>query len=166
MTVQIVATPDGLQGLIRPLMALRILGASPRPMWEALANYGESSTRLRFRNQVDPDRRRWIPSARAKAGASNRTLIDSARLLRSISHNANNSGGEWGSNVKYAAIHQAGGVIKAKGRALRFAIPGVGFVLTKKVTIPARPYLGVNEEDGREMLAIAGDVLDMVQRAR
>lgn len=165
MAVQITATPDGLPRLRHALIALRLVGAAPRPLWKALAAYGESSTRLRFRKQVDPDGRPWKPSMRATQG-SGRTLVDKARLLRSITHNADNNGGEWGTNVAYAAIHQFGGTIKAKGRALRFQIPGGGFVTTKRVTMPARAFFGVNAEDGREMLALTGEVLDQVQRAR
>ena len=164
MAVQIVANADGLDRLQYALIALRIVGQAPRPLWRALASYGESSTRLRFRNQLDPDGRRWVPSMRARTQGNGRTLVDKARLLRSITHNATNDGGEWGTNVVYAAIHQFGGVIKARGRALRFAIPGVGFVTTKRVTMPARPFLGVNAQDGREMLTITRDVLDQVQR--
>ena len=163
MTVQIAADVEGLDFLGRALGRMAALGAAPRPLWKALATYGENSTRLRFRNQAGPSGQRWKPSARAQASGG-KTLVQSSRLLRSITSRADNSGGEWGTNSKYAAIHQFGGVIRAKGRALRFKIPGVGFVTTKKVTMPARPFVGVNEQDGQEMLILAGEVLDQVQR--
>lgn len=43
--------------------------------------------------------------------------------------------------VKYAAIHEEGGIIRAKpGKWLMFKI-GSKFIKTKKVTIPARPFM-------------------------
>lgn len=51
----------------------------------------------------------------------------------------------------YAAIHQFGGVITPKAAdALAFTIRGQ-FVRAKKVTMPARPYLGVSEANAREI---------------
>ena len=55
-----------------------------------------------------------------------------------------------GTNVKYAAIHQFGGTIRPKkGKALAF---GGRFV--QSVTIPARPYLGISEQDNKEIREI------------
>ena len=51
--------------------------------------------------------------------------------------------GVWGSrDVRYALIHEVGGVIKPVGKqALKFQLEDGTFVTAKKVTIPARPYL-------------------------
>ena len=58
-----------------------------------------------------------------------------------------------GTNVKYAAIHQFGGTIRPKkGKALAF---GGRFV--QSVTIPARPYLGISEQDNQEIREIIKD---------
>lgn len=58
-----------------------------------------------------------------------------------------------GTNVKYAAIHQFGGTIRPKkGKALAF---GGRFV--QSVTIPARPYLGISEQDNKEIQEIIKD---------
>jgi HK97 gp10 family phage protein len=43
--------------------------------------------------------------------------------------------------VVYAKIHEFGGVIKARGKALVFKGEDGHLVITKQVTIPARPYL-------------------------
>lgn len=67
--------------------------------------------------------------ARYKAGK--KTLIDTARLMKSINPRAFSDRAEIGTNVVYAAIHQFGG--KA-GRG-------------RKVNIPARPFLMVQDED-------------------
>ena len=48
----------------------------------------------------------------------------------------------WGSNRVYARIHQLGGIITPRaGRVLRFML-GDRAVFARRVTIPARPYLG------------------------
>lgn len=151
-----------LDGGLRRMAAL---GQQPRPIWEAIGNYGESSTRLRFKHQAGPDRKRWVPSIRARQ-AGGQTLVMKARLLRSITHNADNNGTSWGTNVIYAGVHQFGAVIKAKGGSLRFKMPGGNFVTVKKVTIPARPFIGLNADDGREMLALTNDAIDLAARNR
>ncbi|MDP3611124.1 MAG: phage virion morphogenesis protein [Rubrivivax sp.] len=155
---------NGLEALGGAFSRMAAQGQHPRPIWEALGQYGESSTRMRFKNQAGPDRKRWVPSIRARQ-LGGQTLVQKARLLRSMSHNADNNGASWGTNVIHAGVHQFGAVIKAKSAgALRFRMPGGGFVTVKQVTIPARPYLGVNAEDGREMLALAHDAVDLAAR--
>lgn len=164
--VMIEARTDGLEALEGGLRRMAALGQRPRPIWDAIGQYGESSTRLRFKNQAGPDRKRWVPSIRARQ-AGGQTLVQKARLLRSITHSADNNGTSWGTNVIYAGVHQFGAVIKAKSAgALRFRMPGGGFVTVKQVTIPARPFLGVNAEDGREMLALANDAVDLAAKNR
>ena len=68
------------------------------------------------------------------------------------------SGFAVGTNVKYAATHQfgePGRTIRArKKKALRFQVGGKW--VTKKqvrITIPARPFLGLSEDDMQEMKA-------------
>ena len=166
MTVLIDARADGLEGLQAGLARMATLGQRPRPIWDAIGNYGESSTRARFKKQAGPEGQRWKPSRRAQL-VGGQTLVLKARLLRSITHKADNSGASWGTNVIYAGIHQFGGTIKAKGGgALRFRTPGGGFVTVKKVTIPARPFIGVNADDGREMLALTNDAITLAARNR
>jgi phage gpG-like protein len=51
--------------------------------------------------------------------------------------------GTWGStDVRYALIHELGGVIvPVRAQALKFKLPDGSFRIVKSVTIPARPYL-------------------------
>jgi phage gpG-like protein len=51
--------------------------------------------------------------------------------------------GTWGStDVRYALIHELGGVIvPVRAQALKFRLPDGSFRIVKSVTIPARPYL-------------------------
>lgn len=126
------------------------------PTMGAIARLGENSTRLRFRNEIGPDGRRWKPSLRAQVHGG-RTLTKDGHLANSISSNYGKDFAEWGVNRVYAAIHQFWGVIRAKGKALAFAIPGGGFAVVKAVRMPARPFLGVNDDD-------SSDILDILQR--
>jgi phage virion morphogenesis protein len=159
-SISVEAQTVGLVGLESALLRMVNLGQRTRPIWDAIGQYGESSTRLRFKNQVDPEGKRWKPSIRAQAAGPGRTLVQKARLLRSITHRADDRGTSWGTNVIYAPTHQFGAVITAKsGGALRFRLPGGGFVTVKKVTIPARPFVGVNADDVREIQTLAIEVV-------
>jgi phage gpG-like protein len=69
------------------------------------------------------------------------------RLVGSITHRVWKHGNVWraklGSDVKYARIHEKGGVIRpARGEYLTFYIPHADrWVRTKEVKMPKRPYL-------------------------
>jgi phage gpG-like protein len=78
--------------------------------------------------------------------------VRSGQLRRSIySQKTGFLKGFAGSDLKYAAIHQYGGIIRpVRAMALRFKIGGK-FVTAKKVTMPARPYI-VPEIDRIEMV--------------
>ncbi|MGI8839761.1 MAG: phage virion morphogenesis protein [Caulobacteraceae bacterium] len=134
--------------------------AHARPLMNAIGAALESSTRKRFRTQQSPEGATWRPSIRARLKGGT-TLIAHGHLRDSITHDADGNHAEVGSNLIYAAIHQLGGVIRAKGGGmLRFRIPGVGWRQVAQVTIPARPYLGVSEEDREEMGAQAERYLE------
>jgi len=51
--------------------------------------------------------------------------------------------GQWGSaDVKYALIHELGGVIRpVRAKALAFRLPDGSFRMAQQVTIPPRPFL-------------------------
>ena len=112
-----------------------------------------SSARERFSAQKGPDGRPWPKSYRAKAEGGV-TLTDNATLKNSISFKARAEGVAVGTNVKYALIHQHGGTIKAKkAKYLRFRI-GKRWVMKKSVTIPARPFIGISQDDMEEIRRI------------
>jgi phage virion morphogenesis protein len=77
------------------------------------------------------------------------TLLDTGQLAASITYSATSSGVTIGSNKVYAAIHQFGG---QTGR-------------NKAVTLPARPYNVVQEEDLEEIQAAAEDFFKRVALA-
>ncbi len=63
-------------------------------------------------------------------------------LSRSITHEVTTSRARVGTNLKYARIHELGGIIRPKTKPfLAFKTESGDFVMTKKVIMPARPYL-------------------------
>ena len=86
-------------------------------------------------------------------------LRASLMLQRSMTFAAGGNQVTVGSNRVYAGVHQFGATIKpVRARALVFRMGGAGprggagFVRAKKVTIPARPYLGFGPKDQRSVM--------------
>ncbi|MFV1598663.1 MULTISPECIES: phage virion morphogenesis protein [unclassified Phaeobacter] len=92
----------------------------------------ESSTRRRFDTAVAPDGDRWAPWSESYDETRDHDvhslLVDEGDLRDSIASYASESEVQVGSNLVYAAHHQIGGDKIDSG-------------------IPARPYLGVSNED-------------------
>jgi phage gpG-like protein len=114
------------------------------------------NTRLRFGDQVAPDGTPWEPSLRALNEGGD-TLRDKGVLLNSItSHVVGGDGVEWGTNVPYALPLHFGATIQAvNGPYLKFKVPG-GWAQKAEVTIPARPFLGMDSEDEQLVVDIIG----------
>jgi len=148
---------------------------------DALGQYNENATRLRFRAGVGPSGNPWKPSQRVRKKGG-QTLVLSGRLRDSQTHNVlpNNEGVEWGTNLPYGGIHQFGGTIQIYARSQsvfqktgRDGAIQPRFVKAKDsnferkvtigsytITMPARPYVGVNAQDVVEMETIATRHLD------
>ncbi|MGA0569644.1 phage virion morphogenesis protein [Variovorax sp. VNK109] len=169
MVAATTAVIEGAVALQLGMRRMRQLGDSSRPIFDAIGQYGESSTRLRFKKGIGPDGARWKPSARALASGG-QTLVNKGAhggLLGSITYRADNESAEWGTNKIYAAIHQFGGTIRPRAaRNLRFRTAGGAFVSTKRVVMPARPFLGLNDEDHREIPQIVVDVVKAAEAGR
>lgn len=142
--------------------------AARKDLLDALGEMLVSSTMQRFQEERGPDGTKWEPSGRAweeglarkmrkatkknpsrrgraETGHFGKTLQDTGRLRDSVTFESFLTQGQVhvGSNVKYARIHQLGG--KA-GRG-------------NKTTIPARPYLGIEEKDIEEARALLEDFI-------
>ena len=129
------------------------------PLMAGLAGYLESSTLRRFERQAGPGGHPWKPSIRARLSGG-MTLRLSGGLMGSITSAHTNDQIEVGSNKIYAALMHFGGVIRAKGAGfLRMFVAGVGWRRPKEVTIPGRPYLGVDDDDQVEFGEIIRDYL-------
>ncbi|KAA6404482.1 phage virion morphogenesis protein [Candidatus Tokpelaia sp.] len=141
----------------------------------ALKNIGEAllqTTRERFDSGKDPDGKMWqelAPLTVMLRRSSKPILLRTGRLRNSVSYNIINNRLELGPNTVDAAIHQFGGEIVPKdSQALR--IPGLSganrAIFLKKVTIPARPYIGFGEVDEQAATDALLDWLDIEQEAR
>lgn len=143
-----------VHGALRRLLAL---GRDQRPVMREIQAIGEASTRERFRTETGPDGKRWAPSLRAQLSGG-RTLTQDGHLADSISGSYGSNYAEWGVNRIYAAIQQFGGTIRAKtAGALRFTLANGQGVSVQSVTLPARPYLGISDDN-------AEDILDVIER--
>jgi len=150
--------------LARAAAALR----DPAAMLDAIGKMLISRTQFRFRDQRGPNGQPWKPSLRARLEGG-QTLVDGGDLRRSITRQVTGNTLLVGTNVKYAAIHQFGGVIRAKtprGLVFRLGARGVRgapttglFRRKQSVTMPARPFLGIDAGDRAEIQRIATDHL-------
>ena len=121
-----------------------------------------ATTMERFRKGVSPEGDRWPVTIRQKLGDSRPPLLGTAsKLSQSYTYRIEPRQVEVGSNLKYSAIHHFGGVIRAKrAKTLRFRI-GDAWIMRKAVRIPARPALGLNDEDEANLIHTAEDWLRM-----
>lgn len=114
-----------------------------------------SSARHRITvTNTGPDGTAWTQSFRAKHRGG-KTLYASGQLERSLTVRAAADHVLVGSAEIHAAIHQFGGVIKAKtGEGLSFALADGSRHVVSQVTMPARPYLGVSPDDEATILEL------------
>ena len=96
-------------------------------------------TEERFYNQHDLQRQPWIPSQRAIKDQG-KTLIDTGRLRASLTYVALPDGVKWGTNVAYAKDMHYGIRVRR---------------------IPARPFLGMNDNDRASILNIINRIMDV-----
>lgn len=143
--------------------ALARMLAAASDLKPALKNIGvalQQSTVERIEREVSPDGSAFAPLnplyALTKKGPG-KLRGESRTLSEIVWQLAGDDAVEVGTNATYGAIHQFGGVIKAKNApALIFSMGGEHFAV-KSVNIPARPYLGLSKEDEEEVLAIVAD---------
>lgn len=153
----------------------------PEPALEEIGSRLVLSTQLRFERQHDPDGVPWKPSLRAQK-QKGQTLVDTARLLKSITHIVRSNAVEVGTNVVYASAHQFGLRIRQAARTavLAFRPKGGKFASRKStrrrkrgavpiafaqhgprtVQMPVRAFLGLDARDRQAILRIVGTWLN------
>ncbi|TEB09307.1 phage virion morphogenesis protein [Pelotomaculum propionicicum] len=103
-------------------------------------------------------RKKWEETALGQQ--SNKILHREGDLKKSIDiGKITNTSVEIGSSLPYARIHQLGGEIKPKNKRALLIPVGGRFLMVKKVTIPARPYLVLQEEDNTAILRVTKDYI-------
>ena len=126
------------------LLELAHKGENLRPLMKNIAGIFAYSTEENFANEGRPDK--WLDLSeqtkkqRKKTGHwPGQILQVSGQLASSISTYYDNESAIIGSNLDYAAIHQLGG---QAGK-------------NKSVSIPARPYLKLSDNDFEEILDLS-----------
>ena len=132
-----------------------ITNFEPSELMEAAGALGESQTRRRITSEkTAPDGTPWLPNAEGTS-ILQRT---GQNLLASVAFNASDSEADWGAAWEHAHVHQEGATIVPKGAdALVFSIGGK-FVRTQQSVIPARPFVGLSEENRAELMELVTDV--------
>jgi phage gpG-like protein len=113
-----------------------------------LAQQGKYQTERRMRNEkTSPEGVAWKKTTDGRGA-----LFVTGRFAHDyIQSEVSGDAAIWGSGWIAARIHQFGGVIKpVNAKVLAFNI-GAKKVFAKKVTIPARPYIGVSAENARDL---------------
>lgn len=116
------------------------------PAWDEVGSALVVSTQQRFEEGKGPDGNPWPPSIRVLTEGG-KTLLDRGTLRSSITHQVIGDGVMVGTSLISAAVHQFGATIRpVRAERLHFMIGG-NSVFAQQVTIPARPFLGVDSED-------------------
>jgi phage virion morphogenesis protein len=125
----------------------------------------KTSTQMRFRDQVGPDGKPWVPSIRVKKHGG-QTLSLTARLRNSWTYIADNNSVTWGTNVAYAAPLHFGSkevvtirafirrVSMVYGRPLKRPVSVRVHSFVRHMNLPARPMIGVSAGDREAILTI------------
>ena len=134
--------------------------ANRRRLMEGLATVGEAGARARItEGGPGPQGEKWPPRHRLYRGRGP-LLNRDGHLADSITADATATTASWGSRRVYARIHQLGGVIRPRtARVLRFML-GDTEIFARKVTMPARPYLGWGGYERREAETVVRRWLD------
>ena len=142
--MQIHARTIGLNRLIQTLERTEADIADMKPFWRSVGEYLRKRTVRNFERERSPDGVKWKAwtqkyKARMekKGKGSNKILSDTGALRRSVEYYAFRDRVFVGSNLSYARRHQLGDVGWKKG---------------VRGGMPQRPFLGVTDEDRKEIL--------------
>lgn len=121
----------------------------PRKLYGVLGETLKKIHAERFKQEIAPDGSKWQSlspqtlARKKKKGKSTKILRQDGYLSDKTAYNYNDQNVEFGSDAKYARLHQFGGKAGRGG----------------KVTIPARPWLGISEQDEQKLLRKATELL-------
>lgn len=154
ITVESAAVQRAFDRMIR-------LGRDPSPMMAEIAEHLLESTQRRFQTSTGPDGRPW---AALKDGSGRKPLLKSGTLRDQIIPGHGRDFAEIVASARYAKWHQEGTdpytILPGSKKALSW--PG-GSHPVKKVNhpgLPARPFIGLSDEDNAAIEAIALAYLD------
>lgn len=147
MTLTVTVDQPGLERLRRRLERLAV--AQHDALLESMVAAGESQTRRRIESERQAPTgepwQNWSTSYAETRHSGQSLLIATGSLLDSITSFVDAQTAGWGTNKVYAAIHQLGGKPSMR--------PG-------PAGIPARPFMGLSEDNLAEMDSIIDDYVD------
>lgn len=137
------------------------------PVMRQIGRQMIESTKQRFPRGEAPDGTKWAPKSPATLaayGARKSNRIDTRPLFgptgllsQQIFYDATRDGVEWGSNRVQAAVMQWGAAKGAFGTTARGAPIPWG-------TIPARPFIGVSQDDETQIVQILTEWLQWLSQ--
>ena len=150
--------------------------ANPRPALASIGEYMLRRTEQRFSEQKEPSGRAWkkLSPITLRTKRHTKILTESGNLRGRIVYRVEPGAVLIGTNVVYGAIHQLGGTInknvqvrshwRIMTRAFGKPIPARHVIVESherkmNLTIPARPFLGVNDADREAFENILTDYL-------
>lgn len=162
VSIRVQADLGESQGALRAIS--RAIG-SPGPLMAISGAILENNIRERFVYGRGPFGIPW-PVSRRAARDGGRTLIDSGGIVNSLTHEATETRVEVGiiaktRSAKFAYVHQFGATITPKnGPYLIFRGADGKLIFAKSVTIPARPFIGIDDLDRQELTEAWEDYLE------
>jgi phage virion morphogenesis protein len=140
----------------------RAMSGNTRPVMAAIGVELVGSTHMRFVTQTDPEGQAWhtLNTTYAEGKRNSRILTESGRLRDSINSQPTNDEVRVGTNTIYAAIHQFGGTIEPKNATHLWFRMGGNLIKADSVTLPARPFMGISNEDETSVAEIVFDFVD------
>lgn len=135
----------------RAMGNLVLNSARLQPVFEDIGAALLTSTQQRFEDEEDPEGEEWEELAertqkrrvsKRRVRGPDHKLRVTGQLLGSLTYLADNSELALGSNKVYAALHQMG---------------GTGDMPPGPAAVPARPYLGISQDDEDEIAAVLAE---------
>lgn len=126
----------------------------PTELMTAIGAMGESQTRRRITDEkTSPEGETWKPNL----SEGDILVATGQNLLASVAYTASADEAEWGAAWEWAHVHQFGATIKPKeADRLVFSLGG-RTVFAKEVTIPARPFVGLSDDNRSEIIDLVTD---------
>jgi phage virion morphogenesis protein len=131
--------------VLAALQRLVDAGRDLKPAFEQIGEYLDLAHRQRWDRQEAPDGTPWAPlspktlARKHKKGRPLDTLVESGDLRDLLRYQASDDGLEFGTDRRYGAPHQFG---------------------REEAGIPARPFLGLSEDDKAAVLDILQEHLE------
>lgn len=127
-------------------------------LMSAVALLGENQTRRRIEEEkTAPDGTPWLPNSQSTS-----ILLASGHHLRdSVASFSTETEATWGASWEHAHVHQEGATIVPKNASALFFSIGGKMVAAQKVTIPARPFVGLSSENEQELHDLVSDMLGL-----